>query len=302
MKSLCLGLLLLAVGASAQTPVHVTPPPSGASRVVVLWPGAAPGAHGTADGDVPRLYVYPAAANPTHTAVIVMPGGGYTNLVMEKEGAATAQWLNEHGVTAFVLQYRLGPAYGYPAPILDGARAIRWVRSKAAELEIDKGRVGIWGFSAGGNLAGNLETVNDDGDPKAADAVEREGDRPDFAVIAYGRMSLDPGIPRKTNLEGLIGTHPTQAEMDRVAPVLHVTRRVPPTFLYATTRDQTVDSRNATAFYDVLQQIGVPVELHIFEMGPHGTGMGQNVKGVPEVAIWPVLAQHWMQMHGWMGE
>jgi acetyl esterase/lipase len=284
----------------AQT--HVTVPPAGSARVIRLWPGDAPGAHGSAEADVPKLYVYPAATNPKHTAVIVMPGGGYTNLVMGKEGADAARWLNQHGVTALVLQYRLGPDYGFPAPMLDGARAVRLVRSQAASLGIDPAKVGLWGFSAGGHLAGYMASVHDAGDAVAKDPVDRIGDRPDFVVLSYARLSMDNGIPRTGNMDGLLGAHPTQAQIDAISPVLHVTKNNSPAFIYATTGDQTVNPRNATAFYDVLQQAGVPVEMHVFEGGPHGTGIGQNVKGVAEVAIWPTLLAHWMQMHGWLGE
>jgi acetyl esterase/lipase len=300
MKTL-LAVLFLVGGAFAQT-AHVTPVPSGSGRVIVLWPEGAPGAHGKAEGDVPKLYCYPAANNPTHTAVIVMPGGGYTNLVVEKEGSVAAKWLNEHGVTAFVMTYRLGPEYGFPAPMLDGARAVRTVRSQAAAFGVDPAKVGLWGFSAGGHLAGYMASIHDGGKAGAADPIDRVSDRPDFVVLAYGRFSMDNGIPRAGNMDGLLGAHPTQAQLDAISPVLHVTKDNSPAFIYSTTADQTVNSRNATAFYDVLQQTGIPVEMHIFEGGPHGTGLGQNIKGVGEVAIWPTLLAHWMQMHGWMGE
>ncbi len=105
------------------------------------------------------MFVYPATGEGVHSAVIVMPGGGYTHLAIEKEGGAEARWLNEHGVTAFVLEYRLGPRYHFPSPMLDGARAVRYVRSHAAELGVAKDRIGLWGFSAGGHLAGYLAAV-----------------------------------------------------------------------------------------------------------------------------------------------
>jgi acetyl esterase/lipase len=270
--------------------------------VVTLWPNGAPGAHGTADGDVPKLYVYPAKANPTGTAVIVMPGGGYTALVTEKEGGVEARWLSEHGVTAFVLQYRLGPEYEFPAPMLDGARAVRWVRSQAASLGINPGKVGVWGFSAGGHLAGYMASIHDGGNASAQDPIDRLGDRPDFAILSYGRLSMDKGFTPEPVMPGLLGAHATQMQIDAISPVLHVTKDNSPSFIYSTTADQKVNSRNATAFYDVLQQTGIPVELHIFELGVHGTGMGQGIKDAAEVSVFPILLQHWMQLHGWMGE
>lgn len=267
---------------------------------MVLWPDGAPGARGNTDADVPKLYVYPAAGAGPHSAVIVLPGGGYKKLVMEKEGAAEAKWLNAHGVTAFVLEYRLGPRYLFPAPMQDGERAIRYVRSHAGELDIRTDAIGVWGFSAGGHLAGYLAAVNDAGDASAADPVERVSDRPDFAILSYARLTMDPSIPRGGNMEGLLGENPTTGMEDEISVVKHVTANTAPCFIYSTSGDQTVDSRNATAFYDAMKRAGAPAELHIFERGPHGTGMGQNLPGLQELSIYPTLIAHWMEMHGWM--
>ena len=135
-------LSLLAIPLAAQPPASTTPanpaapvaatrtaPPPGFTQTIVLWPAGAPLAHGTTEGDIPKLFTYPAAGAGPHSAVIVMPGGGYTHLVMPQEGAQEAQWLAAHGISAFVLEYRLSPAYVYPAPQLDASRAIRYVRS-----------------------------------------------------------------------------------------------------------------------------------------------------------------------------
>jgi acetyl esterase/lipase len=246
------------------------------------------------------MYVYPATGAGIHSAVIVMPGGGYTHLAIEKEGGAEARWLNEHGVTAFVLEYRLGPRYHFPSPMLDGARAVRYVRSHAADLDVAKDRIGLWGFSAGGHLAGYLAAVHDGGVVSAADPIERVSDRPDFVVVSYGRFSMDESIPRTTNMEGLLGDHPTQAMLDEVSVVKLVTKDTPPCFIYSTTADRTVNPMNATALYDALKRAGVPVELHIFERGGHGTGMAQGLKDLPQLAIYTTLLANWMEMHGWM--
>ena len=300
--SFCVGCAPSAATASTGTvpPATVTKPPAGYTKTVVLWPNGAPGALGSGDGDLPRLYVYPATGAGVHSAVIVMPGGGYTHLAIEKEGGAEARWLNEHGVTALVLEYRLGPRYHFPSPMLDGARAVRYVRSHATELAVAKDRIGLWGFSAGGHLAAYLATVHDNGAAEATDPVERVSDRPDFVVVSYGRFSMDETIPRKTNLEGLLGDHPTQAMLNKVSIVKLVTKDTPPFFIYSTTGDQTVNPMNATALYDALKRAGVPVELHIFERGGHGTGMAQGLKDLAELAIYPTLLANWMEMHGWM--
>ena len=223
-------------------------------------------------------------------------------LVSEKEGAAEAHWLNAHGVVAFVLQYRLGPRYHFPAPMLDGARAVRYVRSHAAELGVDPKRIGLWGFSAGGHLAGYLATVNDPGNARAADPIERVSDRPDFAILSYARLSLDPSIPRPTNLEALIGDHPSQEMLNAVSIERHVTPQTSPCFIFSTTADKQVNSLTATAFYDALKRAGVAAELHIFERGPHGVGLGENYRDLPELAVLPMLVRSWMEVHDWMGE
>jgi acetyl esterase/lipase len=277
-------------------------PPKGFTSIEILWPGGAPGAVGTADGDVPKLYCYPAAGAGPHAAVVVLPGGGYTHVVMEKEGAVEARWLNDHGLSAYVLQYRLSPAYRYPAPMQDGERAVRFVRSHAKEWGLRADAIGVWGFSAGGHLAGYLATANNAGDAAAADAVERVSSHPDFAIFSYARLSLDPAIPGTFGMKTLIGDNPSQELLDTVSPILHVTKDTSPSFLYGNSHDETVSSLNATLFYNALQLAHVPAELHVFEAGPHGTGMAQNLPKLPELAIWPTLLQHWMELHGWIAQ
>jgi acetyl esterase/lipase len=277
------------------------PPPTGYAQVFVLWPGGAPLAKGTASVDIPKLYYYPPRGASAHSAVIVLPGGGYNHLVMEKEGADAAKWLAAHGVAAFVLQYRVAP-YRFPAPMLDGARAVRYVRSHAADFGAVSGKIGLWGFSAGGHLAGYLATAPGDPAANSADLIDRVSAHPDFTVIAYGRLSLDPSIPRPTSFEPLVGDHPSAEALDPLWIDKHVTKATSPSFIYSTTGDQTVNSLNATAYYNALKRADVPAELHIFELGPHGTGLGQNVKDITELEIWPVLVQHWMQLHGWMAQ
>ena len=122
-----------------------------AQRVELLWPEGAPGAAGAEDRDKPSITIYlPAAETSSGAGVVICPGGGYGNLSMEKEGSHIADWLNARGIAGFVLKYRLGPRYHHPAPLDDAQRALRYVRTHAPELHIQPDRVGIWGFSAGG--------------------------------------------------------------------------------------------------------------------------------------------------------
>jgi len=295
------GTVALAL-AAAIPPAKVVRPPTGFARAVLIWPKGAPGALGNGDADNPKMYIYPALGEGEHPAVIVLPGGGYNNLSTENEGAAAARWLSQRGVTAFVLTYRLGPRYAYPVPMEDGARAVRYVRSRAAELGIDKNKVGLWGFSAGGHLAAYIATTHDAGDKKAADPIDRESDRPDFVILSYARLTLDPAIPRKTSLEALIGKHPSQELLDSVSLERHVTSDTPPCFLFATGDDEVVNPMNSTTFYNALKRAGVQAELHIFERGPHGLGLAQGKDAFPELAIYPALIANWMQTHHWMPE
>ena len=135
-----------------------------APKPELLWPNGAPGAMGDADIDKPSITAY-LAKSPNGTAVIICPGGSYMHLSMEKEGSDPARWLNSLGISAFVLQYRLGPKYHHPAMINDAQRAIRTVRARAAAFRIQPDRIGIWGFSAGGHLASTAATHFDAGDP-----------------------------------------------------------------------------------------------------------------------------------------
>jgi acetyl esterase/lipase len=313
-RSAFASLLLLALPLSAQTPAAQTPatgaaqpattqtaPPTGFAEKIVLWPDGAPLQHGTTDGDIPKIFTYPATGAGPHAAVVVMPGGGYTRLVMPQEGALEARWLAAHGVSAFVLEYRLAPAYLYPTQSTDVSRAIRYVRSHAAELGVKPDAIGIWGFSAGGSLAGYAATIHDAGNPAAADPIDRVSDRPDFEIISYGR--LDMSVPLATGtlpMESILGPHPSQAAIDAIDPVKHVTADTSPSFIYSTTGDKTVDSRNAAKFYVALKAAGVPAELHIFELGAHGTHMGDDPTSPPELKVTPQLIADWMQLHGWM--
>jgi acetyl esterase/lipase len=306
---LVLGVASIAAWGQAAPGSEVgTVPPKDAVSVEALWPGAAPGAKGTTYDDVPKLYCYPAAGDGPHAAVVVLPGGGYNHVVMEKEGAVEARWLNAHGVSAYVLQYRLSPKYMYPWAMVDGLRAVRFVRAHAQEWKVRPDAIGVWGFSAGGHLAGYLATAAPHGEPPSSegvqneslpqDAIDKVSAHPDFAILSYARLTIDKEIPGTFGMESITGANASPEFNELISPVKHVTKDTSPSFIYATERDEKVNSLNATAFFDALQRAGVPVELHVFEQGPHGTGMGQNLPKSPELAIWPLLLEHWLQIRG----
>jgi len=175
-----------------------------------LWPAGAPGAKGNLPEDIPSIQIYLAPADKaTGAAILVCPGGGYEHLAPH-EGHDVAVWLSSIGVTAVVLKYRLGPRYHYPAQLQDAQRALRTMRGKASGWKIDPQRVGVMGFSAGGHLASTAATHFDDGDPGAADPIERQSCRPDVAILCYpyqhGRhgVGLAPNEPELSTWPNLL--------------------------------------------------------------------------------------------------
>jgi acetyl esterase/lipase len=262
----------------------------------VLWPEGAPGAVGSEPPDKPKLTVYrPLAEDANGAAVVVCPGGGYGRLAADHEGRQVALWLNSIGVTAFVLQYRLGPRYHHPAPLQDAQRAIRLVRARAAEWEVDPARVGILGFSAGGHLASTAATHFDDGRAEADDPIERQGSRPDFAVLAYPVVTLAGAAVHSGSRRNLLGEPADPALVALLSNERQVTPRTPPTFLFHTADDPGVPVQNALLFFDALLAAGVPAELHVFAHGKHGVGLAQDD---PALSAWPRLCAQWMEARG----
>ena len=181
-------------------------------QTVLLWPDGAPGAMGNEDIDKPSLTIYPASgAEKVPTAVIICPGGSYIHLSMEKEGSDVAKWLNERGITAFVLKYRLGPKYHHPIELGDGQRAIRYVRLHAKDYGYDEKRIGIWGFSAGGHLASTTGTHFDAGKANASDPIERQSSRPDFMILAYPVITFTTPYLHQGSRDNLLGKDPDPA-------------------------------------------------------------------------------------------
>jgi len=268
----------------------------GDREFLLLWPEGAPGALGTEPEDKPKITIYRApAATAVGTAVLVCPGGSYRTLASDHEGKQVAEWLNGFGVAAFVLQYRVGPRYRHPAPLRDAQRALRLVRARARELAVDPQRLGILGFSAGGHLVSTVGTHFDEGQPDAADPVERQGSRPDFMVLAYPVISLAGPFVHKGSLAHLLGDPPDPRLVDELSNEKHVTARTPPSFLFHTTEDPVVPVENSVAFYSALQAAGVPSELHVFLKGKHGVGLAPKD---PVLSAWPGLLRAWMDSRG----
>jgi len=265
-------------------------------KTLLLWPNGAPGAKGTADADKPSLTVFLPKSNATKTGVVVAPGGGYTHLAMEKEGFEIARWLNERGVAAFVLKYRLGPEYHHPIELGDAQRAIRMVRANAAEYGVAADHLGMMGFSAGGHLTATAGTHFDSGRPDAGDPIGREGSRPDFLILAYPVITLMNPSAHMGSRKYLLGDAPDPALAKSLSAETQVTKETPPTFLFATTDDNVVPVMNSVMFYAALVKAGVPVEMHLFQNGAHGAGLaGRN----PALSVWPDLLIKWMRERGY---
>lgn len=285
---LCIvGLLLSSVTAWAQ---------ASGPKTILLWPNDAPGAKGDADVDKPALILYPTSASQrVETGVVVFPGGGYVNLAMDHEGRQIAEWLNNLGISAFVLKYRLGPKYHYPVELWDAQRSIRYVRAHAQDFGIRADRIGIWGFSAGGHLASTAGTHFDSGDHNTGDPIDAVSSRPDFMILAYPVITMMDPYVHRGSLHALLGEKPDPALVRSLSNELQVTSRTPPTFLFATADDNVVPVENSVQFDEALNRAGVPAEMHIYLKGPHGVGLAQKD---PVLRTWPDRLADWLKVQG----
>jgi acetyl esterase/lipase len=260
---------------------------------ILLWPQGAPGAVGNEDKDKPTLTVFlPQAHKANGAAVVICPGGGYGFLAVDHEGKQIAEWLNSIGVAGFMLKYRLAPRYHHPSPLEDAKKAMRIVRAGAKEWKVDPKRIGIWGFSAGGHLASTVGTHFDNGKPDAEDPVERVSCRPDFMILAYPVISMEPGTTHSGSRVNLIGKNPDPKLVENLSNEKQVTEQTPPTFLFHTTTDSAVLPENSVQFYLALRKAKVPAELHIFEKGPHGVGLAPKD---PVLSTWKDRLEAWMR-------
>lgn len=273
--------------------LHAQPVPG---KTLDVYPGAVPGALGHANDDRPTIDVYLPAANPAHSAVLLIPGGGYSKVVADREGAAPAEWLAQRGVTAFVLHYRVAP-YRYSVPIADAQRAMRLLRGKAADLGFSPDHLGAWGFSAGGHIASILATLSDNGVPASPDPVEHASDRPDFVILAYPVISMKAQFGHADSRQHLLGPLPDPALVALLSAEDHVTPTSPSAFVFTTNDDDVVPSQNSMLYVAACQRAGVPVEFHMFEQGHHGVDLAEHL---PPLHLWTLLLESWMQQNHWM--
>jgi acetyl esterase/lipase len=287
-------LSLLLVATLAATPAADPQP-------ILLWPNGAPESVGSPEANRPSITPYlPPADKANGTAVIICPGGGYGHLAIDHEGKQPAEWLNARGVAAFVLQYRIAikdkrPSPLHPAPMLDVQRAIRMVRANAKEYHVNPDRIGVWGFSAGGHLASTAATHFDAGQPDSKDPIDRVSSRPDFAILAYGVLTLDPKVTHAGSGRNLLGPNPDPKLVELMSNDKQVTKDTPPTFLFHTDDDKAVPVMCSVLFFAAMKKNGVPGEMHIYEHGRHGIGLGS---GDPVVSTWPGRLEDWMKGRG----
>ena len=281
--------------------------PIKAPQVIPIWTHDAPGSKGTdPDKDVPTLTIWrPKADMATDSAVVVCPGGGYGMLAMDHEGKQVAEWLNSLGITAFVLKYRLGPRYHHPAMLQDAGRAIRTVRANAGQWKLDPHKIAILGFSAGGHLASTAGTHFDAGKPDADDPIERVSSRPDRMILVYPVIALATPYGHSGSLRNLLGDKPSPEMIESLSNERQVSKETPPTFLAHTNADKGVPAENSLLFTLALRKAGVPVELHLFERGPHGLGLGDGtasfrVPAEPSFKAWPKLCETWLKNQGFL--
>jgi acetyl esterase/lipase len=269
--------------------------PAATPNEIRLWPNGAPGSEGKTSGEVaeapnkdhgylkvtgvhqPSLTVFlPTADKATGAGMIIAPGGGHAFLNFDQEGTYVAEYLNSIGVAAFVLKYRLarepGSTYKIEEHALaDGQRAIRLLRSRANEWNLNPARIGIMGFSAGGEVAALAATRFDTGKPDAGDPIDRQSSRPDFDALIY------PGIRANTYT---------------------IPKDMPVTFLLCADNDRG-PSTALSALYPMLKAAGVQTEVHVYATGGHGFGINPNTRNPsPAATTWQLRLGDWLKQVG----
>jgi acetyl esterase/lipase len=244
----------------------------------------------------PDIAVFlPSKKNATGEAVLICPGGGYGILAYDWEGSDIARWLNSKGIAAFVLKYRLPGSKSniipYKSPLLDAKRAMRLVRYHAEKWNIDPGRVGVMGFSAGGHLASTLSTHFDNGDANDQDPVENKSCRPDFSVLVYPVISFTKEYTHVGSRENLLGKDQDPELMELFSNELQVSRDTPPAILIHSGDDSVVPVENSMVYYHALQKMGITAELHIYPYGGHGYSLAI---GQGHLSTWPDRVIEWI--------
>lgn len=278
------------------------------SNAVFLWNKTMPGGNGAIGqekisdkGSVtnvssPRLIVYQ-PENPNGTAVLVISGGGYAHIELGKESTPAAQWLQSQGITVFELIYRL-PQEGWTTvdvPFQDAQRAMRIIRSKANDYKINPNKIGILGFSAGGHLAGFTATQFDLHLYAAVDAIDLVSAKPSFLGLIYAVISMLPPNNKTHSFKSILGVNPPLSQETLFSIERQVSTDTPPTFLAQAVDDPISPIDNIFLMSNALRSKSILFEMHVFQSGGHGWGMG---KPNSAVSAWPELFRNWAKVNG----
>ena len=279
-------------------------------RVIDLWPEGVPNLNTNlpeekiVDGRIvslqkPSLLYFPAdPTNANGTAVIFCSGGGYVRISVSKDGNEQSRQLNAAGISVFLLKYRLSD-YGHPAPLQDVLRAVRIVRSRAAEFSIRPDHIGVMGASAGGHLAACAATLWDSPDGKSGAELDAVSARPDFAVLIYPVITMADTFVHKGSRDALLGKSPKPEVLVELSVEKHVRKDSPPMFIAATMADKTVPVENSLHFYQALRDAGVPAEMHVYAQGAHGNSLDPQYGPTAE---WPKRLEEWLRFNGWLNK
>jgi acetyl esterase/lipase len=249
---------------------------------------------------VPTIEVFlPDSARNKGAAIIIFPGGGYWINAYKHEGVDVAKALNQWGIAAFVVKYRIPDSATMPnpaiGPIQDAQRALQWVRERADSMKLDINKIGMLGFSAGGHL---VSTAGTHFNTPYIDNPQRISLRPDFMVLVYSVISYSAPYAHSGSSTKLLGSKPTQSMLDAFSAEKNVTDSTPPSFLVHTTEDNGVSPLHSIRFYEALLAHNVPAELHIYQFGKHGFGLQLPNKN----ESWLERCIHWMEGHGWISQ
>ena len=300
--------LIVAITLITAEAVHAQP------VIMKLWPHGVPGSipdaqyteeSATSNDGIqriskvsdPTLTIFlPAKEKVKGAAIVVCPGGGYSILAINHEGYGLAPWMINAGIACIVLKYRLPDDAIMKersiGPLQDVQEAIRIVRRNADAWGLDPHKIGVMGFSAGGHLAATASTLYDER-VYASDTVSA---RPDFSLLLYPVISMQPGLTHRGSRQRLLGAEPDKQVLDHFSNELQVTGRTPLAFLVHSADDKAVPVQNSISYALALKQNAVPVELHVFERGGHGYGMAEN--RTSSESQWPALCLNWLRMHG----
>ena len=263
------------------------------NKTIVLWEDKIPGEilsvnyeekeiysenelQSTSNVKTPTITIYtPNKISANGTSVIVFPGGGYSHLSMNKEGEKIAKWFNSLGITAFVLKYRMpsdeimkDKSIG---PLQDAQEAVRMVRRNAKKWNLDSTKIGVIGFSAGGHLAATLSTRHEE---KTYESTDNTSSKPNFTLLVYPVISMHTAITNKGSRDQLLGLNPSQELINKFSSELHVNSTTPPTFIVHASDDKSVPVENSINYYLALKNMKIQAEMHIYEKGGHGFGLG----------------------------